>query len=112
LGSGASSPAVGAVVHVLLVGAARDPLRAAVPQSRSNGSVALAGTVYGLLLYVVNFLVLTPLAFMTFRMAQPAVRGLAHLAFGSLPWFAFFGSGARRSDPILAPGHRSAGALS
>jgi hypothetical protein len=112
LGSGASSPAVGAVVHVLLVGAVRDPLRAAVPQSRSNGSVALAGTVYGLLLYVVNFLVLTPLAFMTFRMAQPAVRGLAHLAFGSLPWFAFFGSGARRSDPILAPGHRSAGALS
>jgi hypothetical protein len=36
----------------------------------------------------------------------------AHLAFGTLLSFAFFGSGARRSDPVLALGHRSAGALS
>jgi uncharacterized membrane protein YagU involved in acid resistance len=107
-----TSPALGAVVHLLLSALFGILFALAVPLFRSNGSVAPAGTVYGLLLYVVNFLVLTPLAFRTFRMANQPFEVFAHLAFGTLPWFAFFGSGARRGEPILAPGRRSAGAPS
>jgi hypothetical protein len=70
LGSGASSSALGAVVHLLLSALFGILFALAVPLFGSNGSVALAGTVYGLLLYVVNFLVLAPLAFTTFRMAN------------------------------------------
>ena len=70
LGKRRQQPAVGAVVHVLLSAQFGILFALAVPQFRSNGSVALAGTVYGLLLYVVNCLVLTPLAFTTFRKAN------------------------------------------
>jgi uncharacterized membrane protein YagU involved in acid resistance len=112
MAAGTTSPALGAVVHVLLSALFGMIVALAVPVFRTNGTVALAGTVYGLLLYVVNFLVLTPLAFTTFRMANQPFEVVAHLAFGTLLSFAFFGSGARRSDPVLALGHRSAGALS
>ena len=76
------------------------------------GEVAVAGTAYGLLLYVVNFLVLTPLVFTTFRMANQPFEVVAHLVFGTLLSFAFFGSGVRRGEPMLALQRRSAGALS
>jgi uncharacterized membrane protein YagU involved in acid resistance len=112
MAAGTTSPALGAVVHVLLSALFGMVFALAVPLFRTNGTVALAGTVYGLLLYVVNFLVLTPLAFTTFRMANQPFEVFAHLAFGTLLSFAFFGSGARRDDPVLALGHRSAGALS
>jgi uncharacterized membrane protein YagU involved in acid resistance len=110
--AGTTSPALGAVVHLLLSALFGMMFALAVPLFRSNGSVALAGTVYGLLLYVVNFLVLTPLAFTTFRMANQPFEVFAHLAFGTLLSFAFFGSGARRGEPIMALGRRSAGAPS
>jgi uncharacterized membrane protein YagU involved in acid resistance len=84
----------------------------AVPRFRTNGTVALAGTVYGLLLYVLNFLVLTPLVFTTFRMANQPFEVVAHLVFGTLLSFAFFGSGVRRGEPAVAIQRRSAGALS
>jgi hypothetical protein len=57
---------------------------------------------------VVNFLVLAALAFTTFRMANQPFEVFAHLAFGTLLSFAFFGSGARWGDPILALGRRPA----
>jgi hypothetical protein len=84
----------------------------AVPVFRTNGTVALAGTVYGLLLYVVNFLVLTPLVFTIFRNANQPFEVFAHVVFGTLLSFAFFGSGARQGEPVLALQRRSAGALS
>lgn len=55
---------------------------------------------------------LAPLAFTTFRMANQPFEVFAHLAYGTLLSFAFFGSDARRGKPVLALGRRSAGALS
>ena len=60
LAAGTTSPALGGVVHVVLSALFGMVFALAVPVFRTNGTVALAGTVYGLLLYVVNFLVLTP----------------------------------------------------
>jgi uncharacterized membrane protein YagU involved in acid resistance len=82
MAAGTTSPALGGVVHVVLSALFGMVFALAVPVFRTNGTVALAGTVYGLLLYVVNFLLLTPLVFTIFRNAnqpperQPAVRGL------------------------------------
>jgi uncharacterized membrane protein YagU involved in acid resistance len=112
MATGTTSPALGGVVHVVLSALFGMVFALAVPRFRTNGTVALAGTVYGLLLYVVNFLVLTPLVFTTFRMANQPFEVFAHLVFGTLLSFAFFGSGLRRGEPALAIQRRSAGALS
>jgi uncharacterized membrane protein YagU involved in acid resistance len=112
MAAGTTSRALGAAVHLLLSALFGIGFALAVPLFRTNGTVALAGTVYGLLLYVVNFLVVAPLAFTTFRMANQPFEVVAHLAFGTLLAFAFFGSGTRRGEPILALAGRSAGALS
>jgi uncharacterized membrane protein YagU involved in acid resistance len=111
MAAGTTSPALGAVVHVVLSALFGMVFALAVPRFRTNGTVALAGTLYGLLLYLVNFLVLTPLAFTVFRNANQPFEVFAHLVFGTLLSFAFFGSGARRGEPVLALRHRSAGAV-
>jgi uncharacterized membrane protein YagU involved in acid resistance len=112
MAAGTTSTALGAVVHLALSALFGMVFALAVPRFRTNGTVALAGTAYGLLLYVLNFLVLAPLVFTTFRMANQPFEVFAHLVFGTLLSFAFFGSGARRGEPVLAIQRRSAGALS
>ena len=109
--AGTTSPEFGAVVHVVLSALVGMVFALAVPQFWTNGTVALAGTVYGLLLYVVNFLVLTPLAFPVFRNANQPFEVFAPMVFGTLLAFAFFGSGARRGEPMLALQRRSAAAV-
>jgi uncharacterized membrane protein YagU involved in acid resistance len=111
MAAGTTSPALGTVVHVVLSALFGMVFALAVPRFRTNGTVALAGTVYGLLLYVLNFLVLTPLAFTTFRNANQPFEVFAHLVFGTLLAFAFYGSGARRGEPVLALQRRSAGVV-
>jgi uncharacterized membrane protein YagU involved in acid resistance len=108
MAAGTTSVGLGVLVHLVLSVAFGMLFALVVPRLRSNGTVALAATLYGALLYVVNFLVLAPLVFTVFTMANKPFELLAHLVFGTLLGFAFFGSGARRGDPILAIG-RSGG---
>jgi uncharacterized membrane protein YagU involved in acid resistance len=110
--AGTASPTVGVLVHLVLSALIGAVFALAVPRLQTNGTVAVAGTAYGLLLYVVNFLVLTPLLFTTFQAANQSFEVFAHLVFGTLLSFAFFGSGMRRGEPVLAIQRRSAGALS
>jgi uncharacterized membrane protein YagU involved in acid resistance len=111
MAAGTTSPGLGAVVHLMLSALFGMVFALVVPRFGTNGTVALAGTAYGLLLYVVNFLVLSPLAFPVFRGANQPFEVFAHLVFGTLLAFAFFGSGARRGEPVLALQRRSAGAV-
>ena len=50
MAAGATSPALGGVVHVVLSALFGMVFALAVPRFRTNGTVALAGTAYGLLL--------------------------------------------------------------
>jgi hypothetical protein len=68
--AGTTSPGVGLGVHLLLAALFGMLFALVVPRLRTNGTIALAGTVYGALLYVVNFLVLAPLAFTAFEDAN------------------------------------------
>jgi hypothetical protein len=74
----------------------------AVPRLRTNGTVAIAGTVYGALLFVVNFIYIAPLAFYAFDKASYAFELFARLVYGLLVSFAFFGSGIRQGEPVIA----------
>jgi hypothetical protein len=65
---------------------------------------SLVGTVYGVLLYVVNFLVLSPLLFPVFGDANQPFELFAHVVFGTVLAFFFYGSGVRRSEGFVAIG--------
>ncbi|MBO0885447.1 MAG: hypothetical protein J2P17_34950 [Mycobacterium sp.] len=102
MAAGTTSPELGLIVHLVLSAAFGVVFVLAVPLFRSNGTVALAGTAYGALLYVVNFLVLAKLAFHVFEQANQPFELFAHIVFGTLLSFAFFGTGVRRSEHVIA----------
>jgi uncharacterized membrane protein YagU involved in acid resistance len=102
MAAGTASPTVGVLVHLVLSALFGAVFALVVPWLRTNGTVAVAGTAYGLLLYVVNFLVLAPLLFPTFQAANQPFEVFAHVVFGTLLSFAFFGSGVRRGERALA----------
>lgn len=102
MADGSSSPVVGAVVHVVLSALFGVGLALLAPLLRTNGTVAVVGAAYGVLLYLVNFHVLAPLLFSTFEAANKPFELFAHVVFGSLLAFAFFASGVRRADPVMA----------
>lgn len=105
--AGTTSAGVGLAVHLVLSALFGVVFALVVPALRTNGTVALAGTVYGGLLYVVNFLILAPVAFPVFRAANQPFELFAHVVFGTLLAFAFFGSGARRGEHVVAVGRSS-----
>ncbi len=111
MADGSTSPALGVAVHLVLSALFGMAFALVVPRLRTNGTVALAGTAYGLLLYAVNFLVLAPLAFTTFQAANQPFEVFAHVVFGTLLSFAFFGSGVRRGEPVLAIQRRPSSSL-
>ena len=115
MAAGTTSVGIGLVVHVVLSALFGMLFALVVPRLRTNGTIALAGTLYGALLYVVNFLVLAPLAFTVFEDANQPFELFAHIVFGTLLGFAFFSSGVRRGEPVLAvqrPGGSAGGAPS
>lgn len=90
MADGTSSVGLGWGVHLVLSVLFGLLFALITPLLRTNGTVALAGIVYGGLLYVVNFLILAPLIFTTFEMANQPFEVVVHLVFGSLLSLAFF----------------------
>ncbi len=105
--SGSASVGVGLGVHVALSAAFGVAFAALASRLRSAGAIAGAGVVYGAALYLINFKVLSPAAFVTFEMANQPFEFVVHVVFGSLLALAFLVPGATlvrwRSD-ASAPG--------
>jgi hypothetical protein len=104
--AGTASPALGLVVHAVLSAAFGVVFAQIAPRLATNGMVALAGTIYGALLYVVNFLLIAPLAFPIFEMANQPFELVVHILFGTLLSLAFFGSDVRRGEGLVATNRR------
>jgi uncharacterized membrane protein YagU involved in acid resistance len=102
--AGQTSAAVGLVVHIVMSAAFGIVFALIAPMLRTNGTAALAGTLYGAALYVVNFLVLSPLLFPVFQDANQPFELFAHIVFGTVLSFFFYGSGVRRDEGFLAIG--------
>ena len=103
--AGTASPGVGLAIHAVLSVFFALVFSAFVSRFRTNGTVALAGIAYGALLYVVNFLVIAPLAFPVLEMANQPFELAIHIVFGVLVATAFFSSGIRRKEPAFAVGN-------
>lgn len=100
--AGTASVPLGWVVHAVLSVAFGVAFGVISPWFKTNGTVALAGIAYGSALYVLNFLIISPLAFPIFKMANQPFELIVHVVFGVLLSLAFFGSGVRGREPFLA----------
>lgn len=96
---GTSSMGVGLAIHAALSVLYGALFGLAMPRLRTNGTVAIAGTIYGALLFVVNFIYIAPLAFYAFDKANYPFELFAHLVYGLLVAFAFFGSASAAVSP-------------
>jgi len=102
--AGTTSVGLGVAVHLVLSALFGIIFALVVPALRTNGTVALVGTIYGVLLYVVNFIILAPLIFTVFQGANQPFELFAHIVFGTLLAFFFYGSGVRRDEGLLSTG--------
>ncbi len=84
MAAGTASPVVGLVVHMVLSIAFGIGLALLLLRVRSDAVRALVGLAYGLALYLVNFLVISPIAFPVFRDANQPLEVATHLIFGSV----------------------------
>ncbi len=102
IADGSASVGIGVLVHGMLSVVFGVAFSLVAIRLRRNGSLALAGTVYGIVLYLVNFTVFAPAVFTVFEDANQPFEFVAHAVFGLLLALAFFSSGARSEDPVLA----------
>ena len=100
--NGTASVGAGVAVHLVLSALFGAAFALVAPKLRTNGTTALAGTLYGAVLYLVNFELVAPVAFPVFEMANQPFELLAHVVFGTLLSVAFFSSGVRRHEPVVA----------
>src|SRR5918995_3398750 len=102
MADGSASVAVGLLVHGVLSVAFGVAFSLLAVRLRTNGSLALVGTCSGVVLYLVNFTVFAAAVFTVFEDANQPFELVAHVVFGLLLALAFFSSGTRRQDPVLA----------
>jgi hypothetical protein len=107
--TGEVSPRLGFGVHAVLSLAFGMLFALVVPALRSNGTVALAGGVYGALLYLVNFQLLGRIFFDQFLQGpnQP-FELVVHVVFGHLLALAFYSSGIRSGERVVTLGGQPA----
>lgn len=103
--TGEVNPWLGFAVHAVLSIAFGMIFAVVVPALRSNGTVALAGGIYGAVLYLVNFQLLGRIFFDQFLKGpnQP-FELVTHVVFGHLLALAFYSSGSRSGERVLAVG--------
>lgn len=103
LEAGTASPFVGFLVHAVLSMGFGVVFALLVPRMRTNGTVALAGGLYGGALYLVNFLIIAPLVFPQFATGpNDPFEAVVHIVFGHALALAFYSSGVRRGEPKLS----------
>lgn len=102
--AGSASVPVGLAVHAVLSILFGAIFALFVPLFRTNGTVALAGGIYGMALFAVNFLIVAQTWLTQFQGPNLPVEFMAHAIFGHLLALAFYSSGARSGEPILSVG--------
>lgn len=101
--NGEANAVLGFVVHSVVSMLLGMVFALAVPRFATNGTVGLAGGVFGLLVYLVNFQVIGRIWFDQFITGpNQAFEVVIHVVFGHLLAVAFYSSGVRRREPFLA----------
>jgi len=98
LDDGTASVATGVGVHLLLSALFGVIFSLAVPKMRTNGTLLLSAGVFGLIVYLVNFRLLSPLFFPAFQDANQPFEVLIHLVYGQVLAVIFLSRGVRGGE--------------
>ena len=100
--TGDANAGLGFLVHSVLAAAFGMIFALAVPVFGNNGTLALAGGIYGALLYVVNFQLIARAGIERFLEGpnQP-FELVIHIVFGHLLAVAFYSAGRRRGERVI-----------
>jgi uncharacterized membrane protein YagU involved in acid resistance len=101
---GSALVGVGVLVHAALSIGFGLAFSVVASRLRTNGSLALAGALFGIALYLVNFKIFAPAVFHVFEDANQPFEFVTHVVFGVVLSLAFFSSGTRRGEPVVAIG--------
>ena len=101
---GSADVTTGWVVHLVLSALFGAIFALAAPVFRTNGTIALAGGLYGLVLYLVNIVLIPEVWLQQFQAVNDPFELAIHLVFGHLLAVFFYSSGARRVEPFVAIG--------
>jgi hypothetical protein len=95
---GTASVAMGVGVHLFLSALFGVVFSLVVPRMRTNGTLLLAAGVYGLIVYLVNFRILSPMFFPVFQDANQPFEVLVHLLYGQILAVIFLSRGVRAAE--------------
>ena len=104
LAAGDTSVALGMLVHSVLSVGFGLVLAVVSPWARTNGTMAAFGAVYGIGLFVLNFIVLAQTVLPQFTNPNLPLEFAAHVVFGVLLALMFFSTDVRRQEPVVAVG--------
>ncbi len=96
---GGASVAAGVGVHLALSALFGVLFALVVPRLRTNGTVLLSGLVWGLIVYAVNFRLISPALFPVFQDANQPFEVLVHLIYGLIVASLFLSRGVRADEP-------------
>jgi len=97
--SGSANVATGVLVHLALSAAYGVIFAQFVDRMRTNATLLLTAGLYGLLIYAVNFQILSPLYFHAFQDANQPFMLLVHIIYGQLLVVIFVSRGVRSREP-------------
>lgn len=101
--AGDTNATVGAIVHLVLSAGFGGAFALVLPWLRTNALITAGATLFGVVLYLVNFEILAPTVFSTLDMANKPFELAVHIVFGTL-----VGLGLMHREEA-AEGHRVAG---
>ncbi|MCU0270051.1 MAG: hypothetical protein MUF83_15585 [Acidimicrobiales bacterium] len=99
IADGTGSVAVGVGVHLFLSALFGVIFSMFVPKMRTNGTLLLSAGAYGLVVYLVNFRLLSPAFFPVFQDANQPFEVLVHLLYGQILAVVFLSRGVRAREP-------------
>ncbi len=96
---GGASVAAGVGVHLALSALFGVLFALVVPRMRTNGTLLLSGLVWGLIVYAINFRLISPALFPVFQDANQPFEVLVHLVYGLIVASLFLSRGVRADEP-------------
>lgn len=97
--TGSAHVATGVGVHLVLSALFGVIFSQFVPRMRTNATLLLSAGVFGILVYVVNFRILSPLFFEAFQNANQPFMFLVHVLYGQILAVIFLSRGVRSGEP-------------
>lgn len=96
--SGSAHVATGVIVHLALSALFGVIFSQFVPKMRTNATLLICAGLFGIVVYLVNFRILSPLFFKAFQDANQPFMLLLHVIYGQILGVIFLSRGVRRGE--------------